>query len=303
MKWNNGNALTILIFIVVGIIAIVFIRKKLKPMRLPNVVIITGAPKTGKSALSLYLARVRYLKNVFAWHVCKPLYWFKKHSLNDYPLRPMFYVNAPVKYNHNMITGDILTLQVKVPPRSVFWFDEVSLLADSMLFKNDELNYQLLIFWKTIGHTTYGGSVFMNTQCISDVHHAIKRVLGSYLYIHDTRKFPFFSLCRVREMVYSDDNSVGNNVTEDLDLSMRTFLMFNWVYKKYDCYNLSTLVDKKPTRVDYDYQFDKKNLKVYYIVSFNKRTESVNQGLHKDFFDAEGNLLSEEDRYNLEVVK
>ena len=57
---KNFNALTILIFIVVGIIVLVVIRKKLKHLNLPNVVFVSGAPKTGKTALSLYLARKRY---------------------------------------------------------------------------------------------------------------------------------------------------------------------------------------------------------------------------------------------------
>ena len=300
---KNFNIWTLLIFIILGIVLLVVIRKKLKPLNLPNVVIVTGAPKTGKSGLSYYLARLRYRKNVIAWYIGKPIYWLCKHTMNGYPLKPMFYTNTPVADKHNMITGDILQMKVKVPPKSVFWFDEVSLLADSQLWKEDDLNFDLLLFFKTIGHTTYGGSVFMNTQCIADVHYSIKRVLGSYLYIHDTRKFPLFSLCRVREMVYSDDNSVGNNVTEDLDLSMRNVFMWNFVFKKYDRYALSTLVDKKPYQVDYNFQFDKKNLKCYYIVSFNPKTQDVNKSLKAQYFDSEGNLLSEEERFNMEVKK
>ena len=301
---TNFNIITLLIFVVVGIVILVFIRKKIKSLALGNVVFITGAPKTGKTALSLYLARKRYFFNVLKWRIGKPIYWLFKHTLKGYPIKPMFYSNIPLTFMHNPITADILFHNVKVPKKSVFFFDECSLLADSQLFKDGELNMKLLLFFKTIGHTTYGGSVFANSQVIGDCHYAIKRVLGSYLYIHTTNtSFPFVGVCKVREMVYSDDGQVGNNVSEDLDLSMRNVLLLKRVFKWYDCFNLSTLVDDKPYQVDYDYKFDKKQLKVYYIVSFNPNMEKVNESLKHRYFDAEGNLLSEEDRFNMEVSK
>ena len=301
---SNFNALTILIFVIVGVVVLFVIYRKLKHLKLPNVVMISGAPKTGKSALCLYLARKRYIGNVIKWKLGKPIYWLCKHTMLGYPLKPMFYSNIPVKFKHNPITGDILTMDVKVPKKSVFFFDEASLLADSMLFKDEKLNYDLLLWFKTIGHTTYGGSVFLNSQCIADVHHAIKRVLGSYLYIQNLNTaLPFVGICNVREMIYSDDGNVGNMVTEDMDLSMRKVIILKRVFKWYDCFALSTLTDKKPYKVDYDYQFDKKNLKVYYVVSFNPRTDRVNEKLKHLYFDEAGHLLSEEERFNMEVKK
>lgn len=300
---KHDTSLGLFILIVVGLVVlVVFIMRKTKRMRLPNVVIVTGAPKTGKSALSLSLAHKRYLGNVLKWHIGKPFYFLRYRTLKDYPLKPMFYSNIPLGFKHNRITKDMLMLKVKVPKKSVFFIDEASLVADSMMFKDEDMNLRLLMFFKLIGHTTYGGSVYMNSQCIGDVHYSIKRVIGSFLYIHHTTKVPFISLCQVREMVYSDDNSVGNNVTEDLDLSMRTCFFFNRIYKKYDCFCYSTITDKKLYKVNYEYTFDKKDLKAYDIVSFNVKLEPVNKMLDETYYK-DGVLIPKEDRVNMEVLK
>lgn len=298
---NNTSFGMFILFLILGGILIFWLSRKLKRLRLPNVVFISGAPKTGKSALCLTLARRRYRSNLIKWYLGKPIFKFLCHILRkekQYPLKPMFYSNIPLGFKHNRITKEMLHLEVKVPKKSVFFIDEVSLLADSMMFKNDKLNLDLLLFFKTIGHTTYGGSVFMNSQCVGDVHYSIKRVLGSYLYVHDTRKYPFFSICSCREMIFSDDSQVANNVMEDLDLSMRKVFFFNRIYKKYDCFCYSTLTDKRLYKVNYDYEFDKKNLKAYDIVSFNVRLEPVNKQLQNDYFDEEGNLVDENVRFN-----
>lgn len=305
MENNTNTSLGFfIILLILGIILVFWLSRKLKRLRLPNVVIVTGAPKTGKSALCLSLAHKRYLGNLFKWYLGIPIFKVVCHftrSKKEYPLKPMFYSNIPVGFKHNRITKEMLHLQVKVPKKSVFFIDEVSLMADSMMFKNDRLNLDLLLFFKTIGHTTYGGSVFMNSQCVGDVHYSIKRVLGSYLYIHHTTKFPLISVCAVREMVYSDDSQVGNNVTEDLDLTMRRVFFFNRIYKKYDCYCYSTLTDKRMYQVNYKYCFDKKDLKAYDIVSFNVRFEPINKKLDDDYRDENGCLIPKEDRFNKEI--
>lgn len=300
MKFNFG---TFILFLILGIILLLWILRKTKRLKLPNVVIVTGAPKTGKSALCLSLAHKRYIGNVIKWYLGIPIFKLLNHITRqnkEYPIKPMFYSNIPVNFKHNRITKEMLHMEVKVPKKSVFFIDEVSLLADSMMFKNDKLNLDLLLFFKTIGHTTYGGSVFMNSQCVGDVHYSIKRVLGSYLYIHHTTKYPLVSVCAVREMVYSDDSQVANNVTEDLDLSMRRLFFFNGIYKKYDCYCYSTLTDKKVYKVNYKYQWDKKNLKAYDIVSFNVRFEPINKQLN-DEYRKDGILISESERFNKEI--
>lgn len=304
---NNKNLGLFILILIGAIVLVFFILRKTKRFKLPNVVIVTGAPKTGKSALCLVLARRRYRSALIKWYLGIPIFKVINHFAihkKEYPLKPMFYSNIPLAYKHNRITQDILKMRVKVPKKSVFFVDEVSLMADSMMFKDENLNMDLLLFFKLIGHTTYGGSIFMNSQCVGDVHYSIKRVLGSYLYIHDTiTAWPFIAIANVREMVFSDDSQVGNNVTEDLDLSMRKCFYFKRVYKKYDCFCYSTFTDKKLYQVDYNYKFDKKNLKAYEIQSFNVKLEPVNKMLHDEFFDENGKLIDEDKRFNKEVMK
>lgn len=267
-----------IILVILLIVGIVFFRKKFKRLVLPNVVLITGAPKTGKSALSVHLAIKQYRKNLIAWHIGKCLWWLRYHNLKAYPIKPMLYSNIPLKYPHNMLTKDILLRRVKIPRKSVVLMDEVSLLADSMMFKNDSLNFQLLLFFKLYGHLSYGGYIFANSHTISDLHYSIKRVIGRYLYIYQTTKFPFVSLAQVREMAYSDDSNIVNNVNEDVEMSMRKILFLNRNYKKYDCFCYSVFTDNLMYQVDYDYDYKKKDLKAYHIVSFNPRIDNMKVG-------------------------
>lgn len=269
---NNNNALFLLLaLIVVGIIAFVFIRRKLKKLLLPNVYLITGAVKTGKSALSVHLGIKTYRGNVFKWYLGKGFYWLRYHTTSGYPEKPMLYSNIPLATMHNRLTTDIIMRNVRIPKKSVVIIDEASLFADSQLIKDKDINDNLTMFCKLYGHETYGGTLIFNSQSMSDLHYSIKRVCGRYLYIYNSQKYPFITIAKVREMVYSDDTSMVNDVSQDLELSMRTMIYLNRVYKKYDAYCYSIFTDDLAIQVDYDYKFDKKNLKAIQIVSFNPR--------------------------------
>ena len=268
---HSNNNLGLIIIIAIGVIILLFwLSKKFKKLKLPNVFLVDGAPKTGKSALSLCLAHRVYMKNCFKWCIGKAFYWLRYHTLTDYPLKPMFYTNIPVGFTHNMLTREIIYLEVKVPPKSVIFIDEASLFADSQLIKDRKLNMKLTLFCKLIGHVTRGGTLAINSQQCSDLHYSFKRVLGRYLYIYDTIKFPFVSVSQVREMMYSDDTSIVNDINEDAELSMRKIFFFNGVYKRYDCFCYYNIVKERKTEVDYDYKFDKKDLSAKGLISFNQ---------------------------------
>ena len=270
MKSGNNN-IGLFIIIVIGLIILLFyLRKKFKRLVLPNVFLVDGAPKTGKSALSLTLAHRIYMKNCFKWFIGKGFYWLRYHNLTNYPLKPMFYTNIPVGFTHNPLTKEIIYFKVKVPPKSVIFIDEASLFADSQLIKDRRLNTQLTLFCKMIGHVTRGGSMILNSQQCSDLHYSFKRILGRYLYIYQTYKFPIVSVSQVREMMYSDDTSIVNDINEDAELSMRKIFFFNGVYKRYDCFCYYNLVKDKDTQVDYGFKFDRKDLSVQELVSFNE---------------------------------
>lgn len=280
---NNNNSLFILIaIIVVAIIVFIFIRRKMKKLLLPNVYLITGAVKTGKSALTVSLGIRTYRKNVFAWYLGKGIYWLRYHTFSGYREKPMLYSNIPLATMHNRLTVDIIQRKVRIPKKSVVIIDEASLFADSQLIKDKDINDNLTLFCKLYGHMTYGGTLIFNSQSMSDLHYAIKRVCGRYLYIYSSVKYPFITIASVREMVYSDDTSMVNDVSQDLELSMRKMFYFNRVYKKYDAYCYSVFTDDLAIQVDYDYKFDKKNLKAVEIVSFNPRFMNVRKELNKN---------------------
>ena len=118
MDKGQNNGLFLFIVITIGVIILLFfIRRKLKKLILPNVFLTDGAPKTGKSALSLHLTRKRYIGNVIKWYIGKPIWYLRYHDMADYPLKPMFYSNIPVGFTHNPITKEIIYLEVQVPPK------------------------------------------------------------------------------------------------------------------------------------------------------------------------------------------
>ena len=64
-----------------------------------------------------------------------------------------------------------------------------------------------------------GGTCIINTQAYSDLHYAIKRCVGQYLYIHNSKQYPFISVFNVREMITAEDGTNAvNNFSEDMEL-------------------------------------------------------------------------------------
>ena len=108
-------------------------------------------------------------------------------------LEPLLECSKVDAKSYVKITEDLLLRKVRPRFGSVIFIDEASLVADSQLIKDMELNETLLLFNKLIGHETKGGCVIYDTQCISDVHFSIKRSLSEYFYIHHLTKWtPFF---------------------------------------------------------------------------------------------------------------
>lgn len=262
--------------LIIGILAIVifvifYIRSK--RLKLPNVYLVTGGVKTGKSFLSVCLAVKQYKRN---------LRYVKFQNLILTILRkqkkelPILISNMHLRnVNYTLLTTDIIERKVRIPYKSVLLVDEASLLADSMSFKkankvNDLLNEQLNLFVKLIGHETHGGTLIFNTQCIKDVHYGIKRGLQSYLWIHSRTKMPFVSCFKVREMVYSSENDSANQFNEDVEESTKSLWCLNKWYKYYDCYCYSIFTDHLDVYQNNQYKEKKESCKTNVIVSFQE---------------------------------
>ena len=270
----------IIIAILIGVVLILwFVRKHFKKLNMPNVFLISGAVKSGKSLLAVHLAKKEYKRAVRKWYIQRFILglFARSHKL---PKKPMLYSNIPLaKIPYNRLTLKILLRQVRIPDNSVVLMDEASLIADSMLFKDKKINNDLMLFVKLFAHYTHGGKLIIDTQSISDLHFAFKRCMNSYLYIYSRTKFPFFTLMKVREMLYSEDGSMVNNSSEDIELSMRNIFLWNTTYKSYDKYCYSIFTDDLDYQVNYDVKTlaYKDNLKAKYIVSFQDFAKEINK--------------------------
>lgn len=282
---------TIVFFVVLGLVCLGllwFFIFKVKHLKTPDVFCVDGGVKTGKSLVTVMLAIKQYKKNCFK---CRVRNWFVKRLVNpilkwrEKPLKkindmPMLYSNMPLnKVKYNDLTEDIILFNKRMPYKSVVLIDEASLLADSMLGMNskkemkerfDYVNEHLTLFIKLFGHITHGGSMFYNSQQIIDLHFAFKRCTSTYLFIAKNRKFPFFCLLDVREIVHTEDNDIINVYKDDSDKGQRPLFVRKKYYKYYDRYYLSKITDDLEIQVDYDVvKYVKgKDMKARHIVTF-----------------------------------
>lgn len=275
----NPRFITFLLLALLILLVVFWIRKKIKVLNVPNVFLISGAVKTGKTLLSVHLAKKEYRRNVRNWYISR---FFLKLGNKDVPLKPMFYSNIPVaRVKFNILTMDIILQEKRIPDKSVVLIDEASLLADSTLCKDKYVNNKLMRFVKLFAHYSHGGKLIIDTQSISDLHFSFKRCMNNYLYIYSRVKYPFFTVMKVREMLYSDDGSLMNNSNEDIELSMRRIFILNRTYKDYDCYCYSSFTDMLPFEVRYNVdkltRYD--DMKCYQLVSFQDFAKKINKDM------------------------
>lgn len=259
---------SVIIVLVLVAIAFWFFRRFFKFPAFGAVTMITGGVKCGKSALTVCFGVRAYRKIRFVWHIrC----FFAKLFRRQKPEEPLLYSNIPLKnISYVPLTRDHLMRKVRLNAKSVCILDEASLVADSQLIKDKDINTQLLLFFKLYGHSTHGGKIFCNSHCISDLHYALKRTTSTYYYVHHLTKFPFISCFKVREERYSEDGTTVNQYTDDVDKSLLRLFMFNRYYKRYDCFCYSALTDDLPTRNEVKKLRSWEDTKMREIVSFRR---------------------------------
>lgn len=225
------------LILIIALIIYILIQRNAKSIKTNCVCLVTGAPKTGKSTVALLFARRKYKKQLFK-------YYIKKYLLFKDIEKPLFYSNIPVCWSYVEITKELLTRKKRFAYGSVVYIGEMSLVADSQLFKDPILNEELMLFIKLFGHETLGGYLYLDTQSVEDNHFSIKRCLDSYIYIHHMVKWiPFIVICKVRELKYSSDNQTAVNVfNTDIEDDMKTLVVRKkiWRYFDYCCYSVLT---------------------------------------------------------------
>lgn len=240
-----------IIIIVVIVAFLLFIYFKFfKIPKLKNVVFIDGGLGCGKSFYSVSLAIKLHKRALRKWYfqkyLCKFLGLFSKKYKNLQIEKPLLYSNIKLKnYEHVILTKELLIRDMRFNYKSVVLIDEFSLFADQQLYKNQDLNEKLQLFFKLFRHETKGGYMVVNSQSINDCHYSFKYILNDYFYIHHRIKLPFISLLAIRENVYSADNgNVINSSNEDIESTLKKVIVLNKYYKKYDSYTYSIFTDK-----------------------------------------------------------
>ncbi|AXH75971.1 MAG: zonular occludens toxin [Inoviridae sp.] len=274
MSSNSNISLYILLALVaLGIFIFFKISKYFKVPKIACVSLTTGGVKSGKSTFSVHLAISTYKRIHRQWKVRKIFQTLFNKPISE---EPLLYSNIPLAVPYVPITLELLERKIRPRYGSVAYVNEASLLCDQMLYKDEDLNERLTLFNKLFGHETCGGYLVYDTQCIGDVHYAVKRSLSNYFYIHHLEKrIPFFLVAKVREERYSDDKgTVTNTYGEDVEENLKTVLIPRSVWKKFDAYCFSVLTDDLPVSADVR---DTTDLKAREIVSFREFKTIINK--------------------------
>lgn len=265
-----------LLFIILICVVLFFIRKFLNKFKYPKIgalAVFVGGVKSGKSAISVGCA-ISNLKKVrrkwkFSCFFTKFFNAFRKNKC-DLPEEPLLYSSIPLRgVNYVPLTREHLLRKVRFNYGSIVLIDEASLVADSQLIKDKEINTQLLLFFKLFGHETHGGKCIVNTHSLTDLHYALKRTTSQYFYLHHLSKYiPFFTLAYMREERYSEDGTATNIYNEDLEDSLKRVLFRTSTFKRYDTFCFSSLTDELPRDNKLVYNGKKDSLKANSITSF-----------------------------------
>ena len=269
----------IFVFVLIALfVLILFLYFKFNTFRkFPTVLLVSGAVKSGKSFVSVSIAKRLLRKQRFKVFFVNVIFYLPKLLLNkifkkNYTLwyaLPVLYSNIPLfKTKYYQLTTNLLKREVTIIPKSIVFIDECSFTADSMSYKDSILNDALLQFVKLFGHMSHGGYLILNTQSLSDLHYAFKRSIGDFYYIYLRRKLPFFTYVKLKQIFSIDGEKTSSNVLELNDYSM---LISNKNYKAYDCYCYSCLTDScSLSHSKLKYIRNRKLLKINKFVSFKK---------------------------------
>ena len=270
----------VLIYILLILAILWFVRKFFKNFKtasIGSIALVDGGVKTGKTAVSVFLARREFKRSLRSVRFKN---FFRKLFNKELIEEPLLYSNIPLDCPYVPLTDDLLLRKKRFRYGSAILIDDASLVADSMLFKDKDLNDRLLYFNKLIGHETKGGHLIYNTQSLADLHFSIKRCISEYFYIHHLNTmWPFFAVAYVIECRYAEDNSVSFTQNVDTSDLLKRVLIPKSVFKKYDRYCYSVLTDD--LEVEDNVVKKALTLKCDDIVSF-KDTKNLKGGIKKD---------------------
>ena len=115
----------------------------------------------------IYLAISNYKRIHKRWKIRA---YFQKKLGREVEEEPLLYSNIPLSVPYVPLSREILRREVRPRYKSVCYVNEASLVADSQMFRDMELNERLMLFNKLFGHETLGGMCIYDTQCIVDLY-------------------------------------------------------------------------------------------------------------------------------------
>ena len=142
-------------------IILIVIAAKRKQIRLGDVSCVTGGVKTGKSIVTLTLARRKYKSNLRKWKLKKILC---KIFRKEIPEKPLFYSNIRLGWEYVPMTREIFLREKRLAYKSVAFVDEwITILGygwnssgsgSTNIFSSDEVSSTFVKIEKTITFDT-----------------------------------------------------------------------------------------------------------------------------------------------------
>ena len=133
----------IILAAVLACVLLYFYCKVRKVPKLGSLCLVTGGVKSGKSTLSVYLAIRSWKRERFRWNV---LNLFRRvFKFIPQTEEPLLYSNVPLAgVPYVELTEDLLLRRKRFNYRSTIYIQEASLVADSMIVLDQDINYRLL---------------------------------------------------------------------------------------------------------------------------------------------------------------
>lgn len=227
---------TFLLYAVIAVLVFLALRKLgYERPRLGSLVCVAGGVKAGKTTSSIALLKREYKASVKAWKM-------RKLRGSNEP-QPRIYSNVPIALPFHPLTEDVLCSRVRVPRGSIIYFQESSLVAGSMDYKDEVFNQRYLLLNKLAAHFTQGGMVIHDTQSLDDLHYAVKRSVTNVLFIDGTKKVPLLPFLAVHYRIF---DNVGSAINSDTDVPTKWHLIPSSTWSLFDRYTYYGLVEEKP---------------------------------------------------------
>lgn len=226
----------ILIFAIIAIIILVIIFVFVKPYfeKYDTIIAYTGGLGSGKSFSGVKMSLKLYKRQLLKTKVHNFLHprakWRKPILLSNIPI----YINKKMGYSH-LLTNEHLTLQEKIPPRSVVFIDEIGSYANQFDYNVSSAFEEFIRLFR---HYTLGGYLVCTEQCTENIVNTVRRRLNSvYNLMHFKKWFGLFYSVKIRNINISEEiKTIEETNTEDNMSTKIGFLPFTKHYDTY-CYS------------------------------------------------------------------